>query len=391
MINRKKNDIIDIYTHFWSLKMKILHTADLHIGAELSFLGADADSRKYEVLEVFKSITELCRTQNVEICLIAGDLFDSNRAAKVFAEPVFRAISETENTRFFLVAGNHDPLDASSPYLTEKLPENLTVFGGEYETVELPEKGVRICGRSFTHASMDFKYMPSMADDGLVNLLLLHSDFGATGSVYNPISTDFVENCGADYLALGHIHKRTEVERVGKTFVSYSGCPEGQGFDEAGEKGVYLGEISKGLCSLEFVPCSKRQHLVKKVDVSLLDSVGEIADGIIKGLEAEFGANYGKNLYKLILVGAKEYPESVNASELLSMLSPRLYFVKIRNRITKKLDLELIAKETSLKGIFVKKMLERIKNSEGEEQKRLANALYLGLKAFDTEVAFDED
>ena len=34
--------------------MKILHTADLHIGAELSYLGAAADTRKYEVLEVFR-------------------------------------------------------------------------------------------------------------------------------------------------------------------------------------------------------------------------------------------------------------------------------------------------------------------------------------------------
>lgn len=371
--------------------MKILHTADLHIGAELSYLGASADSRKYEVLEVFKSITSLCRTENVEICLIAGDLFDSNRAAKVFAEPVFRAISEATDTRFFLVCGNHDPLDASSPFLTEKLPENLTVFGGDYETVELADKGVRVCGRSFTHASMDFEYMPPMSDDGMINILLLHSDFGAAGSVYNPISADFAENCGADYLALGHIHKRTEVERLGKTFLSYSGCPEGQGFDEAGEKGVYAGELQKGLCDLKFIPCSKRQHLIKKVDVSLSDSTVELAEGILRGLVGEFGASFKDNLYKLVLVGSKENPEIFNTTELLSLLSAKLYFVKIKNRITKKLDLELLSKETSLKGIFVKKMLERIKTSEGEEQKRLASALYMGLKAFDTEVVFDED
>ena len=42
--------------------MKILHTADLHIGAELSYLGAAAENRKYEVLEVFRKITEICKT-----------------------------------------------------------------------------------------------------------------------------------------------------------------------------------------------------------------------------------------------------------------------------------------------------------------------------------------
>ena len=65
--------------------MRLLHTADLHIGAELSYLDNLAESRKYEVLEVFRNICSLCVKENVEFCLIAGDLFDSNAAAAAFA------------------------------------------------------------------------------------------------------------------------------------------------------------------------------------------------------------------------------------------------------------------------------------------------------------------
>lgn len=371
--------------------MKILHTADLHIGAELSYLDGAAEARKYEVLEVFKGITEICKKENVEICLIAGDLFDSNPTAKVFAEPVFRAISEAKDTRFFYVAGNHDPLDASSPFVGQKLPENLTVFGGDYETVELDDLGVRICGRSFTHSSMDFEYMPPMKEDGFVNILLMHSDFGAAGSIYNPIHHSFVESCSADYIALGHIHKRTSVERIGKTYLSYPGCPEGQGFDEAGEKGVYIGELSKGICDLKFLPCWSRMHIVKKVDASDFSSAIELADGIFTALHTEFGADFGKNLYKLVLCGSCENPEAINLSELTAILKSRLYFVKLKNQITEKIDLELLANEISLKGIFVKKMLERMQSAEENEKKRLTDALHLGLKAFESEVAFDED
>ena len=152
-------------------QVRILHTADLHIGAELSAIGNIGESRQYEVLSVFKEITQLCITQGVEICLISGDLFDSNSAAKAFIKPVLQYIEEASNTRFFYVAGNHDPLDASSPFLSEKLPENLTVFGGEYQTVELSSPKVRIMGRSFTHSSMDFIETSPMPDDDYINLL----------------------------------------------------------------------------------------------------------------------------------------------------------------------------------------------------------------------------
>ena len=90
------------------------------------------------------------------------------------------------------------------------------------------------------------------------------------------------------------------------------------------------------------------------------------------------------------MTGSCENPDAISLPELSAILDSRLYFVKLKNRITQKLDLEFLSKEVSLKGIYVKKMLERIKNAETDEQKRLVDALNLGLKAFESEVAFDE-
>ncbi len=371
--------------------MKLLHTADLHIGAELSYLDILAENRKYEVLEVFRKICKLCVKENVDFCLISGDLFDSNAAAVTFAEPVFKAISETKNTRFLYVAGNHDPLDSASPFKNFPLPENLTVFGEDFETVEFPEFKVRAMGRSFSHSSMEFKDAPAMPQDGLINLLLLHADFGATGSNYNPITTAFAQNCGADYLALGHIHKRTAVEKIGNTYLSYCGCPEGQGFDETGEKGVYVGILNKDGCRLHFAPCSDRIHVVKKFDLSEAVSTDDAEKLIIDQLLLEFGENYDRNLYKLILSGSVEDIRAISIPDLLSRLTKKLYFVKVKSRIKPKLDLDLLAKEISLKGLFVNRMLEKIKTADETDKKRLIDALYLGLDAFDSEVAYNED
>ncbi len=371
--------------------MKLLHTADLHIGAELAYLDNLRESRKYEVLQTFRNICALCKKENVEFCLIAGDLFDSNAAATAFAEPVLRYMAEIPDTHFLYVAGNHDPLDSSSPFKNFELPKNLTVFGENYETVEFPEFKVRAMGRSFSHSSMEFCEAPKMPQDNFINLFLLHADFGAKDSSYNPITASFVENCGADYLALGHIHKRTAVETIGNTYLSYPGCPEGQGFDEVGEKGVYVGILNKDGCRLHFAPCSARLHIVKKFDLSEVQNTDAAEKFILDNLLFEFGENYDRNLYKLILLGSCENLGDINVSELLSRLCGKLYFVKIKNRLKQKLDLDLLAKEISLKGLFVNRMLEKIKAASDNDKKKLIDALYLGLDAFDGEVAYDED
>ena len=371
--------------------MKLLHTADLHIGAELSYLDNLAEARKYEVLEVFRNICGLCKKENVEFCLISGDLFDSNAAAATFAEPVFRYIAETKDTHFLYVAGNHDPLDSASPFKSLELPENLTVFGEEFETVEFPEFKVRAMGRSFSHSSMDFTAPPAMPQDNFINLMLLHADFGAVGSRYNPITADFVKDCGADYLALGHIHKRTAVEQIGNTYLSYCGCPEGQGFDEVGEKGVYVGILNKDGCRLHFAPCSNRLHIVHKFDLSDAESTDDAERIILDALLFEFGEHYDRNLYKIILTGSPENLRDISLPELLTKLKAKLYFVKVKSRLKPRLDLELLSKEISLKGLFVNRMLEKIKTADETDKKKLIDALYLGLDAFDGEVAYDED
>lgn len=371
--------------------MKILHTADLHIGAELSYLDRTSDARQYEVLEVFKNITELCQEQSVDICIIAGDLFDSNKAGKPFAKAVFDYIAAACGTLFFCIAGNHDPLDAASPYVTEELPENLKVFGPEYEQVVIEKLGVRICGRSFSHSSMEFSPLPYLADDGLVNILISHSDLGISSGGYNPLPYNVIENSGADYIALGHIHKRTTIEKLGSSFIAYPGCPEGQGFDEEGVKGVYIGELEKGVCKMEFYPTSKRVHTVKKIDLSEAQSTEDAEKIILESLKNDVVGEVSQNLYKLVLSGVNEDPSRIDMPLLHSRLAGKLYFVKIRNEVKQKLDLESISKEVSLRGIFVSKMLDKIAAAGEDDKKPLAQALYLGLEAFDSEVAYNED
>jgi hypothetical protein len=116
-----------------------------------------------------------------------------------------------------------------------------------------------------------------------------------------------------------------------------------------------------------------------------------VVSKVLSSLSENYGENYSNNLYKIELVGTLSKEFSLNLDSVLAGLSPMLFYVKLKNQTEKEFDFELIAKERTLRGIFVKKMLMKIEGAPKEEKANLRKALTLGLNAFDGEVEYDEN
>ena len=374
--------------------VKIMHCADIHIGAAESFLGARADSRRYETVLTFERIIDTAVNAGVDVVAVAGDLFDSNTADARLYRPVLEKIASVPDIKVLFAAGNHDPLLSSSPFLKNKNPGNLYVFPEHDHCFTFDDIKLRAYGRSFgnvyVQGEQSFGITPP--DDGYVNLMVLHGELtGDLSSQYNAVTAEFIKNSGMDYIALGHIHKRTEPQKIGNTYYAYCGCPEGQGFDETGEKGVYVGTVGKSLCALEFIPLAKRRHFHIKTDVTGLASQAEIVNRIAEDIKNTAGSGWEENLYKIELTGGVKEGIDVNTAEIIARISEAVYYAKVKDSTVPALDMEQIASEISLKGLFVKNMLSRMENASDDEKEELAAALRLGLKAFDSEVAYSED
>ena len=372
--------------------VKILHCADLHIGAAESSLGTLADSRRAETLITFENIIKLASDSSVDILLIAGDLFNSNNIESSFTERVFECFSSIPNIKIVYAAGNHDPLNADSVFTKRTLPPNLYVLKTSDDFVEFNELNTRVYGKSFKETYMagtdSFSLTP---DNSFINLMCIHGDLRSDlGSDYNSITGDFVKSSGMDYIALGHVHKRTDIGKIGDSYIAYCGCPEGQGFDELGEKGVYVGDISKDTCELQFVPVCKRMHITENVDISDLTSSNEIADKILQFIKDKYPSNFADNLYKIILVGEIEDGVKLSLTEITTRVADSVYFIKLRDKTKIKLDFDAISQENTLKGVFVKKMLAKLENADEQEKEKLLYALNIGIKAFSGEVNYDE-
>ena len=373
--------------------VKILHCADIHIGAAESFLKAGADARRFETLITFERIIDLAVERDVKIIAIAGDLFDSNRIEDRFLEAVFSKIGAAAPIKVVFAAGNHDPLNADSPFLTRTLPDNLYVLGTEDECITFNDLGVKVYGRSFESAFLKGEEKLTLLPDvNYINILVQHGELKSDlNSDYNAITPRFVKSSGMDYIALGHVHKKTDIGRIDNTFFAYSGCPEGQGFDELDEKGVYIGNVGKGLCELEFIAVSKRQHIHSKIDISNCTDSSDISRLVTDTLREKYGNGFEEHLYKIELVGTVSPETDILTAEIESRLKSSLYFVKLKDSTDISLDLEELSNEASLKGIFVKKILEKMSTAAESEQEILKQALKLGLKAFKGEVKYNED
>ena len=66
--------------------MKFIHIADVHLGAEPEGLKLGSKSRGQEIWESLEQITKICEWEEVDLLLIAGDLFHRQPLKKELKE-----------------------------------------------------------------------------------------------------------------------------------------------------------------------------------------------------------------------------------------------------------------------------------------------------------------
>ncbi len=394
--------------------MKFVHCADVHIGMEFALNRLRSRQRKAEILQSFLRIVEYCRDEEVDILLIAGDLFDSENVEEAAVQQIKDAFSTIPATDIYIAPGNHDPYTITSPYRQDGWSGNVTIFGGTPRVIENKEKGYRIWGCGFESCYVTDRLLMGvrLPKDELINIGILHGQLvGKSGkSEYNAITDEDIEKSGIDYLALGHVHKQTRVQKIGDTLYAYSGTIEGQGFDEDGIKGFYTGELSKLLLGrheliTEYVSTSRRRYYHVNVDVSGATDRAEVVDRICRAAlsvteDDAFTVLLSENrvednLYKITLIGDIGEEAAVSVEELSAQLSGKFFYIKMRDNTRLLLDYEELAKENSLKGMYTARMLDGIRAQEqagNEKGARLyRKALELGIRAFDGEVGVDEN
>ncbi len=124
--------------------------------------------------------------------------------------------------------------------------------------------------------------------------------------------------------------------------------------------------------NLEFIQIDKKEFVEKELDIS--DIISE--EELIEKINSE---KYDENkYYKLILVGNRRF--EINTNKILKNIIQN-NIIKIKDKTNLKIDLENLSKQSNLKGIFVKNLLEKIEEHP-EDKEKILKAIEIGLSAF---------
>lgn len=358
---------------------QFIHGADLHLDSAFGALtAAQAASRRRENREWGFRLANHVNQQGIPLVLLAGDIFESNGAFRETVELLAQALGQME-ARVFIAPGNHDFAGGGSVWDTVRWPENVHIFRERAMTaVELPALNAVIHGAAFTAPEQAESLLAgfSAPADGRIHLGLLHGEVDPAERRYNPLGREELAQSNLHYLALGHIHKRTEPLSAGRTMVAWPGCPEGRGFDELGEKGLYQGTVADdGAVSLRFVPFARRRYEIVQVDVT-----GQSPRAAV---EAALPPSTQSDLYRILLTG-ETGEGGADAAALQEALADRFYALEIRDHTRMAQDIWSRAEEDSLRGLFLQELRQRLSAAATDEERETVHrAARFGLAALD--------
>lgn len=291
--------------------MKILHTADWHIGKILH-----KHPLHDELILFFDWLLITLEQEKIDVLLVSGDVFDlANPSAKdrqLYYSFLKKLVSK--NIRIIITGGNHDSigfLNAPKELLQEL---NITIIGGATEELEdelIPIKnnqGTIECIIAAVPFLRDKDLRNSLTDELYTNRteairegikhhyanlrLISKSKYSnvpiiamghlyAVGSINSDSERDIhVGNAAAidseifkgkyEYVALGHIHRP---QRIGNSdYIRYSGSPIALSFSEKEDKKcVLIIEIENGNIKNPKIIYTPKSRELKKISGTLTE------------------------------------------------------------------------------------------------------------------------
>lgn len=261
--------------------MKVLHTSDWHLGKRL-----EQCERTDEHQHFLDWLLATIRHQQIEVLLIAGDVFDcgspANSALKQYYDFLW-ALRATGCREVIIVGGNHDSVATLNAPRTLLKHLNVHVVGGvpaDFTEQIIPlkntagevalvvcavpflrDKDVRLAVPGETHAEREGRLKQGIGDHyrqltahitafkaQQIPVIATGHLFAAGGSASDSEKEIHVGNLGQisgdqfppefDYLALGHLHRPQIVHNM--PHIRYSGSPIPLSFSEANDTKLVL-------------------------------------------------------------------------------------------------------------------------------------------------------
>jgi DNA repair exonuclease SbcCD nuclease subunit len=366
--------------------LKILHTADIHLGAKFSGLGNKGASQREQLRTTFKKIIATAIDERVKIVLIAGDLFDSNQQPQGNIDLVIEQFNllNQNNIPVCLIPGTHDSLDSSSIYRKvdfEGKCSNLKIFADEsisckeYPSLDLTIYGKpNLSNRSYISPLKGLK--PSTSSK--FHIAMAHGSFYIPGKAAEDdhvFRLEEVKASGMNYLALGHWHEIYKCSE--EPLAWYPGPPEWIDQNQKQRGAVLLVSLlDSGEVKVEHKKLGLRDYNEVEIEVSGIQD--------IEKLKARISEGANQNLVRrATLKGLRDAELIVNPEELETELGEKFFHLSVMDKSHPKSGEVTEDEERLIRNRFIKLMKRQIEGLEGDEREIAENALQYGIALLD--------
>lgn len=381
--------------------LRIIHTADVHLGARHDDLGEQAAAQRERQFAAFKATVDLALEERVDLFLIAGDLFDSNVQPRRSVERVAAELRRLVEVRIrtVMIPGTHDCYDRASIYRAYDLatmtvgqaggatPDGMiTVLDPDRPSVHLSALDATVHARVFATKRAPYSPLrdPLVTGDGpsvAWRIGLLHGSISIPGKTEHDevvVTTGEIAQSGLDYLALGHWHS-TQKGKAGPVAYAYSGAPEAVALHQDGAGKVLLVELDQrdGQRSVSIVERQVGRTRFEKLDID----AAVVADQ--PALIGQLAARADPDLVlDARLVGVRRDELDIDPGEIETALAPSFLKVRVRDASMPALTDGPLPSADTIAGAFIRDLEARIAELERtgatDEAAEQRDALRLG-------------
>jgi DNA repair exonuclease SbcCD nuclease subunit len=373
--------------------LRLLHTADVHLGARHDDLGEAAAAQRERQFAAFKATVDLAIAEKVDILLIAGDLFDSNTQPRRSVERVAGELKRLVGARIrtVIIPGTHDCYDRASIYRAYDL-KTLAGSGqdDDFVTVLTPTVSsvhITSCDAVVQATVFATKRAPHsplrdlrVAEESTAgwNIGMVH------GSISIPDRTDRDEvvvtkeeiaATGLDYLALGHWHSAQQ-GRAGTTAYAYSGSPEPVAVNQDGAGKVLLVELDEAVAGTKAVRISERTVGKTRfdkldIDVATIASQADLLTALAGRADPDL-------VFDVRLTGVRPDELDYDATEIEDQLKGSFLRVRVRDVAMAALTDGALPSPDTIAGAFIRNVEARVAELEaGSSEASIAEAAEL--------------
>lgn len=383
--------------------LRIIHTADVHLGARHDDLGEQASAQRERQFAAFTAAIDLALVEKVDLFLIAGDLFDSNVQPRRSVERVAAQLKRLVDSkiRTVLIPGTHDCYDRSSIYraydlkaLAGSLPDDdlVTILSPDQRSVHLKVCDVVVHGPVFATKKAPHSPLHDLAGQAgdpaaTWRIGMVHGSIAIPGKTERDdvvITTDEIAATGFDYLALGHWHSAQQ-SRAGAVTYAYAGAPEPVALDQDRAGKVLLVELEE-TAGRRTVTVQERQVGATRFEKIELDAASLSSQpALIEKLAKKGDPNL---VLDARVVGVRPDELDLQLDEIEAALAGSFLKVRVRDASLPALTEGALPPPDTIAGAFIRDLEARIAELEAtpdadtqarrDEAAELRDALRLG-------------